>query len=459
LAGPPRRRHANGRPARAAAVSRYADEQCRPSEAPPTEIAARHPHAATLPPTCSKPTEVVRTINHVKSGVGFTPNTGTTTTAGSVPISLYTVEEITSTLTPASVVQISPRPDRAADTTRVTSESLCPDHGRSRCASTSTHFVSCKRPRHLTHGVVRRETNAEHVSVCGEEIKLIWDGGDVAGIDFGGRGRDVLLVHGSGHNSAAWIKVAAHLVEHCHLVAIDMRGHGQTTTDSTNAEQYWRDLGPICDQFNLTHPVVVGHSTGGYAVTAATAAGLLNASGICVIDGFVLDARDAAAAGLDRARSAETMDQLWTAFRYGWRADDRHKQQFIDRVVSAVGTDWLNSGADPEQVREVTTRSFLHVDHYWLRRPTLEEIGVVAQPDPVATVYPSVDVYERIDRPLSLVLASDGFYAQRHSELGALVEAHPERTMVQVKSNHNVPMTHPRETANAVLSLLRRTAF
>lgn len=44
---------------------------------------------------------------------------------------------------------------------------------------------------------------------------------------------------------------------------------------------------PLCEQLHLTRPVVVGHSTGGYAVTAATAAGLLDASGICVIDGFV----------------------------------------------------------------------------------------------------------------------------------------------------------------------------
>ncbi|HZA16812.1 MAG TPA: alpha/beta hydrolase [Pseudonocardiaceae bacterium] len=296
------------------------------------------------------------------------------------------------------------------------------------------------------------------MAVRGEEIKLVWDDGEVAGIDFGGQGRDVLLVHGSGHNSAAWIAVAAHLVEHCHLVAIDMRGHGQTTLDSTNAEQYWRDLGPICDELDLTHPIVVGHSTGGYAVTAATAAGLVDASGICVIDGFVLDTRKAAAARLDCARSAEAMDQLWTVFRYGWRTDNRGKQQFIDHVVSETGTDWLNFGADPEQVRELTTRSFLRVGHHWLRRPTLEEIRVVAQPDRAAEIYPSVDVYERIDRPLSLVLASDGFYAQQHSELDALIEARPQRTLVRVESNHNVPMTRPQQTANAVLRLLRRIA-
>ncbi|MDQ4092021.1 MAG: alpha/beta hydrolase [Actinomycetota bacterium] len=291
------------------------------------------------------------------------------------------------------------------------------------------------------------------MTVSGKQIRLVWQEGQVAGIDFGGQGRDVLLVHGSGHNSAAWTAVAADLIKHCHPMAIDLRGHGQTTTDSTNAEQYWRDLEPICDQLNLTRPLVVGHSTGGYAVTAATAAGLIDASGIRVIDGFVLDTREVAAAGLDRARSAAAMDPLWTAFRYGWRADDHHKQQFIDRVVREAGTDWLNSGADPQHVREVTTRSFLRVGQHWLRCPTLEEIDVVAQPNCAGAIYPSVDIYGRIDRPLSLVLASDGFYAQRHFELDALIQARPKRTLVQVQSNHNVPMTHPQQTANTVWSV------
>jgi pimeloyl-ACP methyl ester carboxylesterase len=55
----------------------------------------------------------------------------------------------------------------------------------------------------------------------------------------------VLLVHGSGHNAAAWAEVAAGLVAHCHPVAVDLRGHGQTTLDSTGPEQYWRDLGEV----------------------------------------------------------------------------------------------------------------------------------------------------------------------------------------------------------------------
>ncbi|MFI9534982.1 alpha/beta fold hydrolase [Nocardia fusca] len=65
-------------------------------------------------------------------------------------------------------------------------------------------------------------------------------GGVLSGVDFGGEGTGVLLVHGSGHNCAAWSEVASYLVAHCHAVAFDLRGHGHTEADSRTPEQYAR---------------------------------------------------------------------------------------------------------------------------------------------------------------------------------------------------------------------------
>lgn len=62
-------------------------------------------------------------------------------------------------------------------------------------------YVSETRVR--ATGVARRGVNVEHGGVHNKEIKLVGEGSDIAGIDCGGRGRDVLLVHGSGRNSAA----------------------------------------------------------------------------------------------------------------------------------------------------------------------------------------------------------------------------------------------------------------
>jgi virginiamycin B lyase len=77
--------------------------------------------------------------------------------------------------------------------------------------------------------------------------------GQFAGIDFDGRGPDVLLVHGTGHNSAAWAPVGGRLVPHCRVVAIDLRGHGhRISTDGRIAEF------PLPDRAARPHAITAG---------------------------------------------------------------------------------------------------------------------------------------------------------------------------------------------------------
>ena len=111
--------------------------------------------------------------------------------------------------------------------------------------------------------------------MIGIEIEFPVADGVLSGVDFGGHGEGVLLVHGSGHTSAARRDVASHLAGHCHPVALDLRGHGQTELSSSGPEQYWRDIGSVVTALPWDRPVLAGHSTGGYAVTAAAASGLV----------------------------------------------------------------------------------------------------------------------------------------------------------------------------------------
>ena len=86
--------------------------------------------------------------------------------------------------------------------------------------------------------------------------------------DFGGSGPDMLLVHGTGHNLEVWQPLAESLRGKFRMVAFDLRGHGQTPAQSTNAEQYWRDIGALVSALGLKNPLLVGDSTGGYAISA-----------------------------------------------------------------------------------------------------------------------------------------------------------------------------------------------
>lgn len=281
--------------------------------------------------------------------------------------------------------------------------------------------------------------------------------GEFAGIDFGGRGPDVLLVHGTGHNSAAWIPVAERLRSDCRVVAIDLRGHGRTPLGSNDAEQYWRDLRPVCDALELRQPILVGHSTGGYAVTAAAAAGVVEPAGLCVLDGFVPDTRTVAQQTVTDADWPAMADELHDMFRYGWIANDDEVAAYVEQVVAEAPNDWLNAGVDPGVLRALTTRAFLKIENGWLRRPTLAEIDTVRQPPIDAEIYPSVDVYDRVAQPMALVLAADGLYISQRDRIEAIAAERENTVFMEVACGHNVHLTCAGEVAAVVRDLIART--
>jgi len=291
-------------------------------------------------------------------------------------------------------------------------------------------------------------------SVEAKEISLCVNDGFLAALDFGGTGHPVLLVHGSGHNAASWTDVATHLTNHCRVVAVDLRGHGQTRVDSHNAEQYWQDLADVVHTLGWENPVLVGHSLGGYAVTAVAASGLVRPAAVCVVDGLVLNTRDEAVREQERWTTPQAREQVRAQFRYGWSAAPDQAREYIEQCLREAPDDWLNRDCRPGLVRDVLERSFTKEHHTWLRRPTPEQIAVISAPAAEAAVYPSVDVYERLTCPLTIVLPDQGFYAARRDEVQAIVSARPERSLVEVRTHHNVPMAYPEELARIILGLL-----
>ncbi|MEU4562889.1 alpha/beta hydrolase [Actinoplanes sp. NPDC023936] len=284
------------------------------------------------------------------------------------------------------------------------------------------------------------------------EIFFDVDGGSLAAVDHGGAGRPVLLVHGTGHNAAAWAPVAERLTPDHRVVAVDLRGHGHSTAGSVTAEQYWRDLAVVVAALGWERPLLVGHSTGGYAVTALAAAGLVEPAGICVVDGLVLDDREASTRTLEGTRTPQMAAQLRQAFGYGLRLDAGQRDAWIGEQVAVTPTDWLNAGSDPELVRAVATRAFGEPDGagLFLRRPAIEEVMMTTTAAPDAAVFPSVDVYERVACPMTIILPGQGFYADRRDEVAAIVAAAPGRRLVDMPGGHNVVMTHPEELAAAI---------
>ncbi len=87
--------------------------------------------------------------------------------------------------------------------------------------------------------------------------------------DSGRSGADapaVLAVHGITSTSFAWLPVAAALADDVSLIAVDLRGRGQSGSlpGPFGLDAHVEDLVAVLDTLALQQPVVLGHSMGSY---------------------------------------------------------------------------------------------------------------------------------------------------------------------------------------------------
>jgi pimeloyl-ACP methyl ester carboxylesterase len=98
------------------------------------------------------------------------------------------------------------------------------------------------------------------------------DGVEIA-YDVTGSGSPLVLVHGITECRRAWDPLVADLATDHTVVAVDLRGHGESGTAATYDSQAMAgDIAAVLATLDLSLPVVVGHSMGGIVVTAFAAA-------------------------------------------------------------------------------------------------------------------------------------------------------------------------------------------
>lgn len=111
-------------------------------------------------------------------------------------------------------------------------------------------------------------------------ISLPENGVEIATLDFGGRGPLALLHHANGFCAAIWAPVAAALTRHFRVIAMDARGHGDSSKPAGEGAYEWgwfgRDAIGVADALCREHgassiALGLGHSFGGTALVTASA--------------------------------------------------------------------------------------------------------------------------------------------------------------------------------------------
>jgi pimeloyl-ACP methyl ester carboxylesterase len=86
-------------------------------------------------------------------------------------------------------------------------------------------------------------------------------------LDYGAEGkRPLIMLHGIGRVAHTFDHIANHFNRNYHVMAVDMRGHGESAWDPKGAylvEDYVKDIEGLAQQLRLRNIVIWGNSTGG----------------------------------------------------------------------------------------------------------------------------------------------------------------------------------------------------
>jgi pimeloyl-ACP methyl ester carboxylesterase len=97
-------------------------------------------------------------------------------------------------------------------------------------------------------------------------LELAWerDGVRLAGLDYGGDGPSVVLLHGLAGYAGEWAETAGWLTERCRVVALDARGHGRSERRPADVSPgaHVADAVFAVERLGLGAVVVVGQSLG-----------------------------------------------------------------------------------------------------------------------------------------------------------------------------------------------------
>ena len=133
--------------------------------------------------------------------------------------------------------------------------------------------------------------------------------------DWGGDGREVLLLHGLASTCHIWDLVAPLLAADFRVAALDQRGHGQSVQvdDGYDFATVRGEAAAFIKYLGWRRPVIVGHSWGADVALELAAAHPQLVSGLIFVDGGTIDISNRPGWTLEQARE-EMAPPIFTGF-------------------------------------------------------------------------------------------------------------------------------------------------
>ena len=261
------------------------------------------------------------------------------------------------------------------------------------------------------------------VDVDGCPIHYLMWGSPDAGSD------GLLFIHGGGAHAHWWSFIAPFFAENRPVAAIDLSGMGDSghRTGDYGSPVHIPEIAAVIDDASLgAHPVVVGHSFGGYMTMSYAAKNGANLSGVVIVDAAIrpgTEDRDAPRAAYDRPKRYYP-DKETIVGRYRVMPEQPSNHPFLlDHVAEhsvrkeAAGWTWkfdiAARGAahfqEPlsEYVRNMSCRKALIYgakSHFIIPEVLAHMRTLFGPTDPVIAI-PAAHHHLTMDQPLAFVIA------------------------------------------------------
>lgn len=263
-------------------------------------------------------------------------------------------------------------------------------------------------------------------------LRLERDGVRLAGLDFGGDGPPVLLLHGLAGYAGEWAETAGWLTGRSRVVALDARGHGGSERFPADVSRaaHVADAAFAVERLRLGPVVVVGQSLGGLAAL------LLAAGRPDLVRGLVL--ADAGPAGGGDAEANEAnVAELGRSLR-------RWPVPFASReaAVEFFGGPSLNA--------EAWVGGLEHRDGGWWPRFDVEVMLHTLREADSRSYW---EAWKRISCPTLLVRAGGGGISSADAQ--AMAERARHAKLVELEdAKHDLHLDRPVEWREAVSEFL-----
>ncbi len=105
-------------------------------------------------------------------------------------------------------------------------------------------------------------------------------------LDWGGTGRDLVLLAGLGNTAHVFDSLGPKLAAHYHVIGITRRGFGQSSAPQTGYDptRLGDDVVAVLDALHITDPVLVGHSIAGEELSSVSTYHPGRAAGLIYLD-------------------------------------------------------------------------------------------------------------------------------------------------------------------------------